>query len=204
MTNARRRCLATAFALLVAAVPSVADTVVDKKVTYFDIGGRTADELDDELQRRGPYTTGSGTRHPGATKIKFGGEVTYAQHAGRCSIQSVRVRIGIQIVLPRWVNRKRAPADMALIWDTLSRDIKRHEERHAEIARQHGTALDRSLRGLRPARNCADLQLQVDELSRESLVAHDADQARFDRIEAANFESRLIRLLESSLRRRKP
>ena len=26
---------------------------------------------------------------------------------------------------------------MALIWDTLASDIKRHEERHAEIARTH-------------------------------------------------------------------
>ena len=26
---------------------------------------------------------------------------------------------------------------MALLWDTLAADIKRHEERHAEIARNH-------------------------------------------------------------------
>lgn len=176
-----------------------AETVFTKKITYFQIGGKTADDLDRELERRGPYTSSTGMRHPGATKIKFGGDITYAEQNGRCRIQSARVTVSAQIILPNWKNRRQASASLGLVWDTLSRDIKRHEERHAEIARQHALTLEKTLLGLGTRQTCDELQRQVDVVSAEAIDAHDRDQNRFDRSEAINFESRMIRLLENRL-----
>lgn len=181
-----------------------AETVFTKKISYFQISGRTADDLDRELERRGPYTSSTGTRHPGATRIKFGGDITYVERDGRCRIQSARVTVSAHIILPRWTNRKRAPNSLGLVWDTLSRDIKRHEERHAEIAKQHATALEHSLTDMRSRRTCEELQQQVDLVSQEAIEAHDRDQARFDRSEAVNFEKRMIRLLENRIKSNSP
>ncbi len=75
-----------------------------------------------------------GFRHPGATQIKFGGEVTYLETDRDCSIGDINVTLKTHITLPQWVNRRQANGTLGLIWDTLSADIKRHEERHAEIA----------------------------------------------------------------------
>ncbi len=91
-----------------------AETVFTKKITYFQIGGKTADDLDRELERRGPYTSSTGLRHPGATKIKFGGDITYAEQNGRCRIQSARVTVSAQIILPKWKNRRKPPP--ASVW----------------------------------------------------------------------------------------
>jgi predicted secreted Zn-dependent protease len=100
-----------------------------------------------------------------------------------------------KLILPRWKNRKRATQDMATLWDALSSDIKRHEERHAEIARQHAKLLEQRLLKLRPTRDCETLQDRVSEVTDEVTVAHDEAQMRFDRVEAKNFQDRMLRIL---------
>ncbi|MGF0538429.1 DUF922 domain-containing Zn-dependent protease [Agrobacterium sp. ES01] len=173
-----------------------AETVFHNSISYYQIGGKTADDLDRELSRRGPYTEGTGSRHPGATEIKFGGELTYVEKPKRCEIGDVKVTLTTRIILPRWKNRRKAGPDIALVWDALSSDIKRHEERHAEIARQHARRLEKSLKRLRPMRDCDLLEAKVAELSDKELSRHDKDQRRFDRVESINFEKRITRIID--------
>lgn len=190
-------------ALLFAAVsaPAPAETIIHKSVTYFSIGGHTASELDSEMMRRGPLSRNTGRRHPGATQIKFNGSATFVAQKGRCVIGGAKVSLSTKLVLPRWTNRKRAKREMALIWDTLAADIKRHEERHAEIARTHARLLEKTILGLSSARDCATLKARVSIISQNAMVVHDKDQIRFDRIEATNFENRMIRLLKYRISR---
>lgn len=176
-----------------------AQTIVHKSVSYFTIGGKTAIDLDRELQRRGPMLKTTGTRHPGATRITFGGDATYVEEKGRCRIAAVRVTVTAKIMLPRWKNRRSADLRLGILWDTLSGDIRRHEERHAEIARNHAREIERQLKRLSARSSCASLHKDVSRVSRALIVAHDRDQARFDRVEAVNFESRMVRLLKSRL-----
>lgn len=200
----RLSCAALAVALTGSAG---AETVFTKSISYYKIGGRTAEELDRELSRRGPYTNSTGMRHPGATEIKFGGEVTYLEKNGRCQVKDVKVTLATHITLPRWKNRSSTDGDLALVWDALSSDIKRHEERHAEIARQHAQKLEKSLKSLRPRPDCDSMQDKVAEVSQKAVEAHDKDQMRFDRVESINFEQRLIRIMHYRLEqmdRKKP
>jgi len=172
-----------------------AEVVVRKSLSYFQVGGRTAAELDAELSRKGPFTEASGSRHPGATQIRFGGDLTYTKRGTRCAIDDVQVVVETKLILPRWKNRKRASPDMALLWDALAADIKRHEERHAEIARQHAKLLEQRLLKLRPERDCETLQARVGAVTDEITAEHDEAQMRFDRIEAKNFQDRMLRIL---------
>lgn len=172
-----------------------ADTRVKKTITYFDIGGRTAAEIDAELSKKGPLTQSTGGRHPGATQIQFGGDVTYSSTGGRCAIEDATVTLKTKLILPRWKNRSKAPSGLGLIWDSLSADIKRHEERHAEIARQHARELEARLKRLRPERNCDQLQDKVAAITDKVTANHDRAQMQFDRVESKNFEERMIRIL---------
>ncbi|HVK90817.1 MAG TPA: DUF922 domain-containing protein [Mycoplana sp.] len=191
--------------LLLTAVstPAVGETVTSKTFSYFSVGGRTAAELDEELNRRGPKMKNTGSRHPGATKIRFGGSVTYVRRGAKCYVGDARVTVSTNIILPRWKYRRNATKSLGLVWDTLSSDIKRHEERHAEIARNHARDLERRLKALRPDRDCARLQAQVDRVTAAAVEAHDKDQARFDRVESSNFNQRMLRLLTYRLERSK-
>ncbi|SMF68422.1 Predicted secreted Zn-dependent protease [Xaviernesmea oryzae] len=190
--------------LLLCVIPATAsaEPVITKTYSYFRIGGRTAEDLDRELEKHGPMTRATGHRHPGATEIKFGGDVTYMERGGRCSIGGARVTLRTHLILPRWNNRSRASADLRFIWDTLSTDIKRHEERHAEIARNHARQLERALLALGSSKSCDALEKQVSETTRRILENHDREQLRFDQIEATNFDARMMRLLQYRMGRR--
>ena len=181
---------------------AAADAAMSKSYSYFTIGGKTAEDLDRELSRHGPVTRATGSRHPGATEIKFGGELTYVEKDGLCGVGTVKVTLHTRILLPRWTNRRRTNADLALIWDTLSADIKRHEERHAEIARTYARSLDRTLRALPPQKSCEAIQAKVAETTQSVMDAHDADQLRFDRVESKNFDARMTRLLKNRIGQR--
>ena len=188
-----------ALPMLVTATAAPAEMIVYKTITYFSIGGTTTAELDHELQTRGPEVKTTGTRHPGATRIKFGGDVTYLQKGGTCRVAKARVTVSTHIMLPRWKNRRSAKPGLALLWDTLSGDIRRHEERHAEIARTHGREMEQALAHLPAESTCHAMQEAVSSLSAMLILSHDRDQARFDRVEAVNFESRMIRLLRGRI-----
>lgn len=194
--------IAAALLLALAAAPATAETIIHKSVTYFSIGGRTASDLDREMMRRGPLSRTTGRRHPGATQIKFNGSATFLRKNGRCMIGGAKVSLSTRLMLPRWTNRRRASQQMGLIWDTLAADIKRHEERHAEIARTHARALEKTILGLSPTRDCPELKARVNRVSQEAMIAHDKDQLRFDKIESVNFENRMIRLLKYRISQR--
>jgi len=201
MSRVRVPLKAALLALLVAAPLSAAsgETVINKSFSYFTIGGRTAEELDKALSAGGPMMKSTGARHPGATRIKFGGSITYVNRGGRCAVGSARVTLSTRIILPRWKYRRQAGRDLALVWDTLSSDIKRHEERHAEIARNHARLMEKTFLALKPEADCERMQATVARVSVAAIEAHDKDQARFDRTEAANFDKRMIRLLQYRL-----
>ncbi len=171
-----------------------AEIINSKTYQYFAIHGKTSDDIDRELFNRGP-SVGKKGRHPGATKIKFGGEIAYQEGNGRCSVADAKVTISTKLILPKWTNRKHADRRMALVWDTLAADIKRHEERHAEIARTHARKLEKALLAIPAMRDCKALTARAQVITDEKIQAHDKDQARFDRIEAVNFSRRLTRLL---------
>lgn len=175
------------------------ETVINKSFSYFTIGGRTAAELDKALSASGPMMKSTGARHPGATRIKFGGSITYVGRDGRCAVGSARVTLSTRIILPRWKYRRQAGRDLALVWDTLASDIKRHEERHAEIARNHARRMEKVFLALKPEKDCERMQASVARASVTAIEVHDKDQARFDRAEAANFDKRMIRLLQYRL-----
>lgn len=192
----RLRLAATALTLLCAsAAVVVSQPLIKKTYSYFDIRGLTGADLERELSKHGPVVSETGVRHPGATKIKLGGSVDYRSSGGKCRVLDAKVTLETHLTLPRWKDRKRADRETVLVWDTLSSDIKRHEERHAEIARQYARKLEKTLEALYPERNCKLMEAKVDATSKRIIEEHTADQQRFDRVEAASFERRMLRML---------
>lgn len=189
-----------AVAAMLACQPAQAASVV-KTTRYFTVGGTTVAEIEKELKRRGPHVKSTGMRHPGATRMEFTSRVGYRESGGRCGVVSAAVIVKADMILPRWNRRKAASPDTRLIWDTLSADIKRHEESHVVIARNHARELEEALKAVPRQRDCAQAQERVKEATARILAKHDGEQDRFDRIEGKNFESRLMRLLQYRIER---
>jgi predicted secreted Zn-dependent protease len=180
--------------LAMAGVTSAA--VLNKTYSYFSIGGSTLDEIQAELSRRGPHVESTGARHPGATRMEFNSRVGYRQDKNGCRISSATVTVKAKVILPRWRRSSKADADVRFIWATLESDIKRHEESHVVIAKNHARMLEDKLLGMGRQKNCDIAAKKAEQLNQKILALHDREQQRFDRVEAVNFERRLMRLLK--------
>ena len=188
--------------LLVATLawPASAATVA-KTYSYFSIGGSTLEEIQRQLDMRGPKVKTTGHRHPGATQMEFTSRVAYAPTRNSCKVAKAAVTVKAKIILPRWRRSGRAEADVTLIWDTLASDIKRHEESHVVIAKNHARELEQALLAIGKQPDCKTAQARAKDVSQKILARHDRAQVEFDRVEGINFERRIIRLLHYRMQR---
>ena len=83
-----------------------------------------------------------------------------------------------KIILPRWRRSGRAEADVTLIWDTLASDIKRHEESHVVIAKNHARELEQALMAIGKQPDCKTAQAKAKEISQKILARHDRAPSR--------------------------
>lgn len=194
------RLLYALVAALVFGGPAAASSV-ERSYSYFTIGGSTLAEIEEELNRRGPLVGTTDRRHPGATRMQFATRVSYGESNGRCSVIDATVTLNANMILPRWRVAREAGMETRIIWDTLAADIRRHEEAHVVIARNHARELETALKAVRGERDCAAAEARVERIRSDLLRRHDEAQIQFDRIEAVNFESRMLRLLDYRLER---
>lgn len=180
------------------ALPANAANVV-KSYSYFTVGGSTLEEIQDQLDRRGPKVKTTGRRHPGATQMEFTSRIGYAGGAKGCSIARATVTVKAKVILPRWTRPKRADSDVRLVWDTLAADIKRHEESHVLIAKSYARDLETALLKAGRQKDCKAAQAKAAEITQKILAKHDRAQVKFDDVEGKNFESRILRLLRYRL-----
>lgn len=188
--------------LLLCAMPPAQGASLSKSYSYFSIGGSTLDEIESQLLKRGPQLKNSGKRHPGATRMEFTTRLGYAEDKnGSCQIIKANVTVKARMILPRWRRSKNAEQDVRLIWDTLSSDIKRHEESHVIIAKNHAREMEEALKGLYREKNCQVLAAKAKAITTKLLEKHDRAQVEFDRVEGMNFENRILKLLRYRLER---
>lgn len=189
-----KRVLPLLVCLALSATSAVAADV-SRSFSYFSVHGKTLEEIERQLNTLGPYVDGSRQRHPGAVRMEFKSRLAYGRSKRDCRVEKAGVTVQAKVILPRWRDRKSAELDVRLIWDTLERDIQRHEESHLVIAHNHARELENALTALPPRRTCAEVEAAVKQATARILKKHDAAQARFDRIENMNFEDRILRLL---------
>ena len=185
--------------LAVALPGSTQAASIREKTTYFAVRGSTLAELDSDLNRRGPFVSETGIRHPGATAVKFDGKVTYKATPRGCAVDMTNLSLDLEMTLPRWVPPKQVSAHTKLIWGTLERDIVRHENRHAAIAKNWLKRLESALRNLRTEPTCRAMEQVVNTVTARYLSGHERAQIEFDTIEGREVNMRLRRALSRAL-----
>ena len=194
---------ASCFVILTLSANAEASTIY-KKINYYTISGTTPAQLDKALTRKGPYVKNTGMHHPGATTISFKPQLKLIKQGDYCKVADVQVDVYAKMSLPRWKQRSTTKSmEMALIWDTLSRDIKRHEESHIVIARAHASKIERAVRQLPAQTDCDTLRKNIEQTSAQILQSHEDAQRHFDKVEAINFEQRFTNLLITRIKQLK-
>jgi predicted secreted Zn-dependent protease len=191
----------TAAAIIAFTASAAGAASISKSYSYFSIGGSTLDEIETELNRRGPSVKSSGDRHPGVTQMEFKTRIGYGEQNGHCRVVQADVILKAKVILPKWRRPKRANRDVRLIWDTLASDIKRHEESHVVIAKNYARELERALLAIDRQPTCEQTTEKIRAVTAKVLAKHNDAQDAFDRVEGINFESRMVRLLLHRLQR---
>jgi predicted secreted Zn-dependent protease len=199
-----RRILALVAALAAATPLGAQAASLSKTYSYFAVTGKSAEQLENSMLKRGPKVGNSRSGHPGATKLTFSGGVKYDETKRGCRVASASYHVKANVILPLWRNRHKGDESLVFVWDTLSQDIRRHEESHIVIAKNHARMIEDKARALPAAADCKVLQKKVDALTEAILAKHDAAQQQFDRIEASSFERRILRLLAYRMSREPP
>lgn len=195
--NFARLVLATL--LLIGSCGAASAARISQRTTYFTITGSTLEQIDQELDRKGPYVADTGIHHPGTTQVKFAGKVTYQPDEGSCRVADILVTLDLVTTLPRWRPAKPASEQTKLIWATVESDIRRHEKGHAEIARMWAAKMEMALRNLGPARDCAAMEKSVTAVTDRYLARHEEAQRQYDIVEGREMSRRLRRALELRL-----
>jgi predicted secreted Zn-dependent protease len=186
--------------LALAPAPATAANLV-KTYSYFSVHGSTLGEIEAQLSANGPQVKTTGNRHPGATRMAFSTRLGFAEKPGSCRIASAVVTVRAKVILPRWKRPRNADRGLRIFWDTLSADIKRHEESHVVIAKNYARELEDALKASGPQKDCEVATAKAKQISDSILARHDRAQVQFDRVEGVNFESRILRLLQYRLER---
>lgn len=188
-------------AFLIAGLASVnaGAATINERTTYFSVRGSTLEELDRELNRKGPSAGTAGDRHPGATQVSFGGKITYAPSGSVCRVGRTNFTLKLVKILPRWRPPRAATAGTVIIWRTLAQDIARHEEDHAKIARRYVSRMESAVRNLGPRASCKAMETAVNATTARYLREHERAQREFDTLEGREVNWRLKRLLKRNI-----
>ncbi|WP_062227827.1 DUF922 domain-containing Zn-dependent protease [Aureimonas frigidaquae] len=193
-------------ALVLGACASQAASAADiaERTRHFTVTGATLEELDRSLARNGPMTGGGDAGHPGATSVTFDGQVNYRPDGTRCRVAVANFQLRTEIILPRWKRPRKPDPVVVLLWETLERDVARHEQQHADIARNWVTRMEMAVRNLAPQRDCHAMETLVARTTNRYLDGHERAQHEFDRQESHEMSLRLRRLLRDRLRADSP
>lgn len=115
-------CAAGLAALL--AGPALAASPTEKiTTTYYDVTGRTADELKKQMAKKGPNGFWAYTRW-------------YVRWSGDCEVE-----LEISYTFPRLADRNRVPLPMRSRWDAMIAKLTAHEEQHGQHGRSAATEI---------------------------------------------------------------
>jgi predicted secreted Zn-dependent protease len=130
--------------------------VIRTESTYV-VTGRTAGDLSRAFRTIGPLGN-DGKRFAARTDWNIKWDYRYARRNRRIAIESFKVTLTVQMILPEW----RPPADadrrMREEWTRYIENLSRHEEGHADIALESARKVIQTLDSFPAARTGAELR----------------------------------------------
>lgn len=146
-------------------------------VTYYDIHGRTLEELRSDMRRLGPKVNGASfvgeTRSPMRWRWR-----TESIGTSMCMIQDVTVSVAAVITLPRWNPPSGADADLVTAWNRFLGALETHEAGHKDISARAGRDIVTKLRGM--SGFCSQMSATANDVARAIVDRATEEQREYD------------------------
>jgi len=145
----------------------------------YRVTGHSMESLLDALRAGGPRVDGD--IFFGLTSTSLSYRFAYRERAGLCETTDARVELDVTITLPEWQAPPSAPFELRRDWQRFAQALRRHEERHRDLAIEHAHTLRRAVEGLRAPTCDAVAALAADRAERAQAAA-EAAHASYDRV----------------------
>ena len=146
---------------------------------YYDIEGRTAAELRQQMDRNGVLWT-NGNTYDAYTGWNVKWNYRYRVTDHECSIGSVTTTLNVEFRLPRWTDYAGGPSALKKKWDDYMQALRRHENGHKGIGVKAAVEIERSIAQLEPAETCDDLAETANALGRRVIAEYAAAEKEYD------------------------
>jgi predicted secreted Zn-dependent protease len=166
-----QRAALFAAALLAVGGPigTFARPVVTETFDYYDVDGASAQELREDLNRRGP-TDGYERRHFDAvTNWRVRWQYTSKRTAAGCEIASASTAVEVRYSFPRLSSDSSTPLDVRRAFARYLERLLVHEKGHAQNAIEIARRIEDGIHGLPAAPTCASLNTVANSLG-QSLI----------------------------------
>jgi predicted secreted Zn-dependent protease len=150
-------------------IGTFARPVVTETFDYYDVDGASAQELREDLNRRGP-TDGYEHRHFDAvTNWRVRWQYTSKRTAAGCEIASVSTAVEVTYSFPRLSSDSSTPLDVRRAFARYLERLLVHEKGHAKNAIEIARRIEDGIQGLPAAPTCASLNTIANSLG-QSLI----------------------------------
>jgi predicted secreted Zn-dependent protease len=153
---------------------------------YYQVGGTTLAQIDQEIKDKGPKINGS-DHAVAVANIKMTPDVSFISTPNGCAVKRARIKVRATVVLPRWKNRKNAGKKLGQTWDNLDRYTKLHEATHVAIADKHARRLEKDLEAISTRRTCEEAGKLTKKTIAKAMKKHEREQSIFDASEKKRF-----------------
>jgi predicted secreted Zn-dependent protease len=146
-------------------------------VLYYDVHGRTFEELRADMRRLGPKVDGSS--YVGETRSPMRWSWRTESVGGvSCSIRDVSVSVNAQITLPRWTPPADTEPGLATEWARFLAALETHEAGHKDISAKAAREIIDRLRGVSGL--CSQLGTRANDLAQVIVDRARDEQKAYD------------------------
>lgn len=115
---------------------------LDVPVRYYAVQGTDHATLAQSLKANGPRG------FHGLASWRLDYQYTTRRTGPNCQVDSVNVKVGGEILMPRWADENAAPVELQRRWATYYAALKRHEDGHVQHGRELALLVKERFMGL--------------------------------------------------------
>lgn len=155
------------------------EPVVKEKYEYYEISGADEKELRRQMSRNGtPWDDGKTYDSVTTWNVKW--DYDYNCSSLGCTVDSFKTVVNVVFRYPKWVRTDDAPQPLIAKWDNYMNNLIIHENGHRDMAVEAAAQLSRTVVDLPAAPSSAELDRQVEALSKQLMAKMSADQKAYD------------------------
>ncbi|CAM3004837.1 Predicted secreted Zn-dependent protease [Legionella steigerwaltii] len=158
-----------------------ATPVIYTTQTFYKITGTTEQELRNQLNQLGPFSTDQRYDAKTSWYINWDYKWHYDNPSKNpCYLTEVKVTADIVTILPEWENKEYGSAESQLKWENYLVNLSKHEEGHENNGKEVAAEIDDALLRIAPMPSCEMLQSTIENTAQSILKKHNRWDINYD------------------------